>query len=505
MALREAMTKYGKMIGAPSNYSMVSVFRGIPYAKPPVGELRWKAPQPLDVPDNPESVEPRVCHSFAKMAVQEVFPLDMGPNKEGYCYPEPMSEDCLYLNVWTPAMKADEKLPVMMWVHGGAYIGGHSYSSNINGEIFGKQGVILVTVAYRLASFGFLAHPELSAESEQGVSGNYGTLDQIAALRWVHENIAAFGGDPDCITVFGQSAGAHSTQILASSPLSRAMVRRAILESGASMGGCELLPMRTLKEAEELGGKMLEAIGVVSIEEAREIDAIDLLHRMTKAQLDMSGGNFLDLYFTPNIDGYVLEERLGQTVVKGSCSDVEYLLGHTDEGGLDFPMPFEAYPAWLDSFGNARAEIEQALGIESQADLDKINPAGFRGALITASSAFCEARAANSGKPTFSYYFKRPLPGDDQGAAHSAEVFYVFNCLNFNWRPYVGTDYEIANALNAYWTNFAKTGDPNGDGLPTWEPFDPAAPARLHIEDGIAMEPVESEPWQRALIDYAKR
>lgn len=505
MALREAMTRYGKMIGAPSNISTVSVFRCIPYAKPPVGDRRWKEPEPLDIPDDPSAVEPRLCHSFAKMAMQMTMPLDMGPNKEGYTYPEPMDEDCLYLNVWTPAIKPDEKLPVMVWIHGGAYLGGHSYSSSINGEVFGKKGIILVSVAYRLTSFGFLAHPELSAESPHGVSGNYGTLDQIAALRWVYENIAAFGGDPCNITVFGQSAGSHSSQILASSPLSRDMVRRAILESGASMTACELLPMYPLADAEEFGVKIFEAAGISSLEEARALDARELLNRLVRAEFAMNNGNILDLHFAPNLDGYVLTERLGASISSGVADGIELMLGHTDEGGLDFPMPLEALPHWLAQFGEDAGELERLLDVKTQEELDAVNPAGFRGALVTASSALGESRAERGAKPSYYYYFKRPLPGDDQGAAHSAELFYVFDCLNNNWRPYVGRDYEIANAMNDYWANFAKTGDPNGEGLPSWEAFDPAAPARLRIEDDIAMEPLEHPAWQRFLIDKAKQ
>ena len=245
-------------------------------------------------------------------------------------------------------------------------------------------------------------------------------------------------------------------------------------------------------------------IGVGSVAEARQLDALDLLGRFGKAQFELNGGNILQLAFTPNVDGVVFEERLGESVVDGTVADVEFLYGHTDEGGLDFPMPMEFYPAWLEQFGDNRAAVEEALGVKTQADLDAVNPGGFRGGLVTASAALAEARAATSSKPCFYYYFKRPLPGDDEGAAHSAELYYVFNCLNNNWRPYVGTDYEIANTMNAYWTNFAKTGDPNGEGLPEWKAYDPAAPARLHIEDGIAMEPVEQPAWQRLLIDIAK-
>ena len=504
MVMREVMTKYGKLIGSPSNYSFVSVFRGIPYAKPPVGERRWKAPEPLDVPDDPEAVEPRVCHTFAKMCVQDIFPVDMGPNKEGYCYPEPMDEDSLYLNVWTPANSPDDKLPVMFWVHGGAYLGGHSYSSTMNGEVMGKNGVILVSIAYRLGSFGFLAHPDLTAESAEGTSGNFGMLDQIAALKWVYENIAAFGGDPDNITVFGQSAGAHSAQVLASSPLARPMINRIILESGASMAQSDLLPIRTLAEAEQLGVDALEAAGISSIEEARALDAIELCARMRPTGWIFGPGVVDGLRYTPNIDGYVLEEPISTTAVEGRLGDISIMTGHTEEGGLDFPMPLDKLPAWLEGFGDDAEELGKLMGVETQEDIDAINPTSFRGRLVTASNALGEVRAAQ-GKPVYYYHFARPLPGDGVGAMHSAELFYVFNNLTYNWRPYVGVDFEIANTLNAYWCNFARTGDPNGEGLPQWDAYDPAAPAKLYIKDGVGMVPVEIAPWQRLLIDIAKK
>ena len=504
MALREAMTKYGKLIGAPSNYSFVTVFRGIPYAKPPIGERRWKAPEPLDIPDNPEAVEPRLCHTFANMCVQDTFPLDANSVREGFCYPEPMSEDSLYLNIWTPANSPADRLPVMVWIHGGAFLSGHCYSSTINGEIMGKNGVILVSVAYRLGAFGFLAHPDLTAESPDGSSGNYGMLDQVAALTWIYENIEAFGGDPGNITVAGQSAGAQSAQILASSPLARHMINRMILESGPSMAHSDLLPIRTLAEAEQLGIEALELAGISSIAEARELDAEEIRRRMSPTCWLGAPGIMDGLRFTPNIDGYLLEKPLGTVAAEGLLSGIDIIAGHTNECGLDLPMPLENLPAWLETFGSEGAELANLMNVKSQSDIDAINPTGFRGKLVTASLALCESRA-EQGKPAYYYHFARPLPGDNAGAIHSAELFYVFQCMNNNWRPFTGEDYEMAHVLNAYWCNFARTGNPNGEGLPQWNTFDPAAPALLHIDGGIDMEPIDIAPWQKLLVDLAKR
>ncbi|MGI6216278.1 MAG: carboxylesterase/lipase family protein [Coriobacteriales bacterium] len=503
MAIREAKTKYGTYVGEPSGITTVTVFKGIPYAKPPVGGLRWKDPQPLDVPSNPDSLEPIHADRFAKCAVQYMFSETDPANKEGYTAIAPIGEDCLYLNIWTPAQSPDDKLPVMFWIHGGGFIGGGSFSSFICGEQIGKRGVVLVSIAYRLGIFGFLAHPELTAEGERKSSGNYGTLDQVAALKWVHENISGFGGDPDNITVFGQSAGAESTQLLCSSSLSKKFVNRAIMESGPSMLHNDLLDIMSLGDAEKFGSDLIRAMGFTSIEEARNVDAESIQATCGKAMFEV-----LKLtnpfVLTPIVDGYVVEEHPGLTAAKGNISDIEYIVGHTDEGGLDMKMKLDAYEPWLESYGEIKQELENALSVKTQEDLDKVNPDGSRGRLITSCHAFCETRCKNSGKPSYYYYFARPLPGDDAGAAHTAEVYYVFNCLNNNWRPYIGADYELANAMIGYWTDFAKNGNPNGEGRPEWEPYNPDSPRRMEFMDAPEMKDVEIPRWQRLLIDLAK-
>ena len=266
MPLTQVTVENGRLQGVPGNVPAYTVFKGVPYAKPPVGPLRWKAPQPAE-----DWTGIRLADRFSCIAYQGAHTPEFPYTKEFYPVEEPMSEDCLYLNVWTPAQSADERLPVLFWVHGGAYTGGYGFEMEFDGEGFCKRGCILVTINYRLGVLGFLAHPELSAESERGVSGNYGTLDQICALHWVRRNIAAFGGDPDNITVFGQSAGAKSVLTLITSPLSRGDIAKAIPMSGGGIG-CFAIDDTPLAKAEKTGLALQELAGAQSLEELRRME-----------------------------------------------------------------------------------------------------------------------------------------------------------------------------------------------------------------------------------------
>ena len=415
----------GLVRGVPSSSPGVTVFRGIPYAAPPVGKLRWKAPQPVVPWDGV-----MVCDKFGPIAPQP-------GNKPGTFYGDEFywqgtpeeSEDCLYLNVWVPDEAVghpETALPVAMWIHGGAYLNGYGYEVTMDGEAWAKRGVILVTINYRLGVLGFLTHPELSALND-GTSGNYGTLDQIAALKWVHDNIAAFGGDPARITVFGQSAGAKSVMTLVQSPLSRGLIKGAIIQSGGGLGPV----VRDDSEAalDSLGKAIMDNAGYPDLAAMNAAPANEIYRATVKYQDDGKGWVLL----RPHTDGKVIQATFEEEVLAGNIANIPYMIGYNSEdlGGLG-GEPVERFCAVRDSLGSA---------------------------------------------PVYQYFFKRNLPGDDDdpsndpGAFHSAELWYVFGTLAKSWRPFTEADYALSERMLDAWTSFCKTGDPGWKAWTAAEPF----------------------------------
>ena len=429
----------GEVSGVPSETPNVCIYKGIPYAAPPIGDLRWKQPQP---------VKPwkgiRQCDTFGAASLQG----DLTPGsfywKEFYQGGDPKrSEDCLYLNVWTPAAgKPEAKLPVIFWIHGGAYMGGYGHEIEFGGDAYAKKGVILVTINYRLGMCGFLAHPLLTAENNSKGSGNYGLFDQLAALKWVKRNISAFGGNPDNITVMGQSAGAGSVQALISSPLTKGLIQRAIIQSGGGLGG--IISAKSLKEAEKQGSDMWKAAGISTLEEMRAYPAEKFQEVLMKY---MQQQKSFGLPYSPCVDGELLTAPLDETARNGQELDIPYLIGYTSEDMMPEVMK--------------KAATDWSLLLEQQGR-----------------------------KPAYVYCFSRDLPGEDmpssqgafgdmKGAFHSSELWYMFGTLGKCWRPMEKADYELSERMVSYWTNFAKTGNPNGEGLPQWEPCTKANP---HIQ-----------------------
>lgn len=429
----------GEVSGVPSETPNVCIYKGIPYAAPPIGDLRWKQPQP---------VKPwkgiRQCDTFGAASLQG----DLTPGsfywKEFYQGGDPKrSEDCLYLNVWTPAAgKPEAKLPVIFWIHGGAYMGGYGHEIEFGGDAYAKKGVILVTINYRLGMCGFLAHPLLTAENNSKGSGNYGLFDQLAALKWVKRNISAFGGNPDNITVMGQSAGAGSVQALISSPLTKGLIQRAIIQSGGGLGG--IISAKSLQEAEKQGSDMWKAAGISTLEEMRAYPAEKFQEVLMKY---MQQQKSFGLPYSPCVDGELLTAPLDETARNGQELDIPYLIGYTSEDMMPEVMK--------------KAATDWSLLLEQQGR-----------------------------KPAYVYCFSRDLPGEDmpssqgafgdmKGAFHSSELWYTFGTLGKCWRPMEKADYELSERMVSYWTNFAKTGNPNGEGLPQWEPCTKANP---HIQ-----------------------
>lgn len=433
-------TKYGSVHGLEKDG--YSLFLGIPYAKAPIGELRWR--RPIE-PDRWEGVREAV--TYPNRSMQETDRQDPFYGKEFYDEPNRMtlvSEDSLYLNVWTPAVNAEEKLPVEVFIHGGAFMGGFGHEKEFDGQALCARGIILVTINYRLGPMGFLAHPWLSEESEilngSRISGNYGIWDQIAALRWVRENIEAFGGDSGKITIAGQSAGGMSVQTLISSPLTKGMIAGAIMQSSVGLNYDH-----RLKDAEAEGEEIVRRTGAKNLEELRSLSYEEIMS--AAAPIIQRGFSTMELPFTPVIDGVVLEAGYQELLEKGEIYDIPYLLGSNKE--------------------------DIGIGKDQDAAEGKI----YQGVIH-----FAEAIRKSGRTAPFVYYFTRRMPGDDAGAFHSAELWYTFGTYQKCWRPLTEGDERLADKMLGYWTNFIKTGDPNGKGLPVWKRLEEGCdPLKLDI------------------------
>ena len=424
----------GKIQGVESSVKGVYIYKGIPFAAPPVGDLRWKEPQPV-LPW--EGV--KVADTFGPGAMQAKHDSSNPWTSEFYWEDPEFSEDCLYLNVWTKAPgKPDKKLPVAMWIHGGAYTGGWGYEPEFDGKVWAEKGVVLVTINYRLGIFGFLNHPFLTAESPNHVSGNYGILDQIAALKWTYANIAAFGGDPDNITILGQSAGAGSVKTLVSSPLTGNLVKKAIIQSGGGVNvrpaGAPAPALPAVSMVELMGNAWKDVFdwaGYDTLEKMRAASTEDIFGLVSRFARE-TGLPVRQLGTRPVVDGYVSEESFDDAAVGGRIKDIPYMIGYT-----------------RDDMGNPEEGIRR----------------------------FCDLRNT-AGKPVYAYQFAHALPDDEagshdmKGAFHSSELWYMFKSLDRGDRPFTQADWDLAERVVSCWTNFAKTGDP---GL-GWKPYTPDAP-----------------------------
>ncbi|MDR2497614.1 MAG: carboxylesterase family protein [Tannerellaceae bacterium] len=457
-------TRAGLVSGTVSDDGQIRIFRGIPFAAPPVGDLRWREPQP---PAPWEGV--RACTIPPASAMQaKPVPFNCW-SSEFLIPPDPISEDCLYLNVWTPAGPGD-RLPVMVWIHGGGFTGGSGTVPLYDGEAIARKGIVYVTINYRLGIFGFLAHPELSAESPQHLSGNYGLLDQVAALRWVQENIAGFGGDPAQVCIAGQSAGAFSVNMLMASPLTRGLFARAIAQSGGTLWGSRALG-QTLPDAEERGRRLVDRLGL-TIPQMRALPADSLL------KLPSANGFVIDSLCFPSARS-VFEAGLQHKV--------PLLTGWNEGDGVSFgPSP---------SAASFRAAAEMQYGdragqflrlFPAETDLEAAASQKLVNALFFGWNNYALARFQSAACPSFLYYFRRTPPGEpNYGSFHSAEFAYALHTLNYWERPFTEVDRRLEEAMSSYWTNFVKHGDPNGASLPPWPAFDPQNPQVMELGDEV--------------------
>jgi len=456
-SLDKVNTKSGPVKGAISADGKVRVFKGIPYAAPPVGALRWKAPQPVA-----PWTTVREATSFGARCMQGNVFGDMNFRDSG------PSEDCLYLNVWSPvpAMKKQPPLPVMVWIYGGGYAAGATSEPRQDGEILAEKGVVVVSMNYRLGAFGFLAHPGLAKETGRSGSGDYGLLDQVFALEWVRKNIKAFGGDPANVTIFGESAGSFSVCGLMATPLAKGLFQKAIGESGAFFGSS--LAIKPAADAQLAGEKFAASLGASSIDELRAKSAADVLAASMKNPMG----------FGVTIDGYYFPEDANAIYASGRQAHVPLLAGwNAQEVGAQMffgkdPVTAEGFKTVLHTRYQDSADRLLELYPASSDEQTRQSAAALASDNFIAYSTWkwLELQRTTGQSTVYRYEFDDAPPGSP-AAYHSAEIEFVFEALpskKLAWRP---EDTKLSDLMSSYWTNFAKTGDPNGPGLPPWPAY----------------------------------
>lgn len=454
-------TKQGTLESGSAAGSAVRTFKGIPFAAPPIGTLRWQPPQP----GKPwEGI--RKADSFGPRCMQAPIYSDMVFRDAG------PSEDCLYLNVWTPATKANAKLPVMVWIYGGGFQAGAASEPRQDGEALAKKGVVVVSMNYRLGVFGFFSHPELTKESPHHASGNYGLQDQAAALAWVHENIYAFGGDPGKVTIFGESAGSMSVSSHLASPLSKGLFRSAIGESGAIFSLTR--PMMPLAKSEQSGAEFAKSIGADSLQALRAKAGPELLQA---AAADRS------FRFWQNVDGYFFPRDPAAIYAEGQQAHVPLLAGwNTDEqsaaGFFAKESPSkEHYKAKVRQlFGEHADEILKLYPDTSDEEMmDSARDLAGDQFIAYSTWKWLDVQARTGSTSVYGYHFEQvhPVPEREKtrGAYHSADIEYVFQNLDSDKLNWTSDDRLVTDLMSTYWSNFAKSGNPNGKGLPDWKRY----------------------------------
>src|SRR5882724_143524 len=467
-------TDLGLVSGAPGDNPAVHVYKGIPYAAAPVGDRRWKKPQ---TPAAWTGV--REAKEFSATCMQVPYPQ----TSIYYSPPAPVSEDCLYLNIWTTSEKA--RLPVMVWIHGGAYTRGTGATPTYNGENLAQKGVVVVTINYRLGIFGFLAHPELTKESDVHSSGNYGLLDMVAALQWVQKNIGAFGGDPKRVTIFGESAGSSAVNFLMASPLAKGLFQRVIGESGANFGrGTKLADM-------EQNGARLGTLADLRAKSAEDV-------------LKIEGS------FRPGVDGWFLPESVSDIFAHGKQSDVPVIAGYNaDESRTLAPWPATGTAkSFLDQthkrFGDKSEEFLKLYPVSSDEQAAEAHYNSTRDQGMAWQMRTWVRNQGKSGKaPAYLYHFTRIPPGptaDKYRAYHAAEIQYVFANLRPG-RPWEDADRKLADAMSSYWANFAATGNPNGKGLEKWPTYEAKSDPAMIFGDQVVVR----HDVNKAALDFFDR
>ena len=502
--LRQTKTETGLVRGVVGTDARITVYKGIPFAASTAGKNRWRPPQPAEPWEGV-----RDCSEFGPIPMQRV----PGANPEGFYSKEwhvdpevPMGEDCLRINIWTPAKTVDDKLPVMVWIFGGGLQEGYPHEMEFDGERIASRGVILCSIGYRVNVFGLLAHPEVTAENPDRPA-NFWFQDQSAGIAWVKRNIANFGGDPENITVFGQSAGGSSTLAHMLMPMDKGMFQKGIVESIGAMGFT--YPVRpnprvtlTLADQEKLGEAFFKELGVSTLEEARALDGKVISQK------------FNELFWRWGycVDGKVIVKPYDTAIKDGDIHVDTFMVGNTKDEFLVEPDG-DARTQKMFAFNQAGAEtetveIDETTKVDNWIDasfgeyaeeyrkLVKAMPGDYyRNASVSQmwlGNEIFDKVAAEQGRKFYTYVFGPTIPGDDAGAFHSSDLWFEFETLMKCWRPFDGHHFDLARKMCNYWTNFAKNGDPNGndkDGtpMPTWTPYTTENPSSIQFFDEISM------------------
>jgi para-nitrobenzyl esterase len=478
----------GQLTGTPTIQWTpgVRLFRGIPYAAPPVGNQRWRPPQPVVPWQGVKRAD-----DFSPACMQLPTSTEGNAWREGHT---PVSEDCLYLNIWTPARSAADRLPVMVWIHGGGNTRGAASENQYDGAYLAKKGVVFVSFNYRMNVFGFMAHPELTRESEHRSSGNYALLDQIAALQWVQRNIARFGGDPAKVMLFGHSAGASNVVSLVASPLAKGLFHRALALSGTS-----LAVRTTLAEAEKAGVTFGQTLGAPSLAALRQKSAEEVL----KAQRPRMGAV---------VDGWVLPQDVYSIFAAGRQNKVPLVVGSVANdapGAGTAPTAADAQASARSTYADRADRYLKLYPATSDAEAAKSAHAFRTNSALANARLLARLHAKNAQSPVYWYYFAHtsPVPEGEVwdgrpapswGAYHGSELVYVFNAFPFQDWPWRPVDRKLGDTISSMWANFARTGSPNGNGLPEWPAFDPKLDVLMHFADTPKAGPAP----HKAQIDF---
>jgi para-nitrobenzyl esterase len=474
-------TAEGPVTGVRNDAGTVEIFAGVPYAQPPVGDLRWQAPRPLEprsgvlVADRFSAAPVQATTTFATRALSQTLDI---PLEDTFLNPYPVSEDSLYLNIWRTTRPASAELPVLVYIPGGGFATGSGALPLYDGEALASTGeAVVITINYRLGVMGFLSHPELAAESSYDASGNYGILDQVAALEWVRQNVAAFGGDPDRVTIAGESAGGESVCILGATPLAEGLVDGIIGSSGACMGtdgdteDGDQSDSRAV--AEDAGERLAQELGVDTVDQLRELP----VDRITEAAATMGS------HWRPSVDGHVLDRSPADIYAAGDQLDVPTMVGsNADEDSLirafpPEPMTPEEYRATAqqDHGEDLEAFLDLYPGQTEEQVLDSMLQAQADRVFTRAMYRWARLQTQTGEAPAYLYFFTHTPPDEDlleYGAYHGAEVMYAFDNLGADGQANYGeADHLLRDQISGYWINFVRTGDPNGAGLPVWSTF----------------------------------
>lgn len=500
-------TEAGKLQGVHGWDPRIAVYRGIPYAAPPIGNLRWRAPEPVKRWDGIKIANeygPIACQPVPGCDPEEFWTREIHPTGPEFR----MSEDCLYLNVYTPARTGKESLPVLVYIHGGGFKGGYPYEVEFDWEHMARRGIVVVAIAYRLGVLGFLAHPWLSEESPEMPKGNYGTLDQLAALRWVHKNIEAFGGNPEKITIAGQSAGAMSVQNLITSPMTDVQLQGAIIESSVSVDFAEVEERKvTLKKAEETGKLFFDKTGINSLEEARNISAQKLIWMEDKI---LGSG----IHFEPVVDHIIIQENNFEAYLKDHCQKIPVLAGYNRTEAMSFAGPFrkkwedlKSFYEYATGYGKKTDEFLKLCNVETDVAAQKLALNDAFLDLVTGARLFGYIQDSQNRK-SYLYEFNADIPGEDHtGSYHGSEMWFAYDSLARSWRPFTGKHYDLARKVSSYWINFIKNGDPNGkdnigEELPEWKAFTESNEFVMEFTDRPVRSAVKVDPLMKFRIRY---